>query len=82
MFNLFHPERLVVVSGSTSQQICEEAVTGKNKGKEREHEERCREVQRPPRHFIMGGNQLAAAARHGRHAPSFISMDLKLDRRR
>ena len=55
MFNLFHPERLVVVSGSTSQQICEEAVTGKNKGKEREHEERCQEVQRPPRHFIMGG---------------------------
>ena len=33
MFNILHPQRLVAVSSSSSQQICEEAiqVTGKNK---------------------------------------------------
>ena len=55
MFNLLHPERFVAVSRSSSQQICEEAITGKNKkSKEREHDIRCQEVQKPPRHFIMG----------------------------
>ena len=58
MLNRLHPERLIVVGRSSSQQICEEAVTGKNKGKEREHEIRCEEVQKPPRHFIVGRCQL------------------------
>ena len=58
MFNLFHPERLIVVGSSSSQQICEETVTGKNQGKEREHDIRCQEVQKPPRHFIMERYQL------------------------
>ena len=31
MFNILHPQRLVAVSSSSFQQICEEAFTGKNK---------------------------------------------------
>lgn len=78
MFNLFHPKRFVVVSSSGSQQIHEKAVTGKNKGKEREHDIRCQEVRKPPRHFIMGRYQLQGdTGDTGGHwvffFPSFIS---------
>ena len=82
MFNLLHPERLVVEGSSRSQQICEEAITGKNKGKEREHDIRCQEVRKPPRHFRMGRYQLEGdTGDTGGHwllfFPSFISLVMK-----
>ena len=82
MFNLLYPERLIVVGSSSSQQICEEAVTGKNKGEkreEREHEIRCQEVQKPPRHYIMGKYKLQRdTGGQWVFLPSFISRNLKL----